>query len=248
MEKCCEYIKRYNLFWGWWQSGKCPCGRDITAETLKYEQNWPDCLGGGGGMRKKEKRTGRAGEKSVAGRADFVAEGSGLEGVWCPRWHKMPVWGMASKRRTGWRLPQALTRSAISEFKAVFSLLTVVCSSMYGGKPLVCLWDCHIVKIIGALARIEGVEMERSGWIGNVFRREDGQSSITHWMQVGRENEGSRMSSSLRHKGLHWRCHFARWAGWRGRSYWCAEKKHILHWFRICRDWGGVKASHGHVK
>lgn len=56
----------------------------------------------------------------------------------------------------------------------MFLLLIVVCSSMYGGKFLVCFWDCYIVKIIGVLVRIEGVEMERSGWIGNVFRREDG--------------------------------------------------------------------------
>lgn len=36
-------------------------------------------------MRKKEKRIGRAGEKSVVGRVDFVVEGFGLEGVWCLR-------------------------------------------------------------------------------------------------------------------------------------------------------------------
>lgn len=48
------------------------------------------------------------------------------------------------------------------------------------------------MKVTGALGRTEGVEMEKSRWVGDILRRQDRQSSTTHWVQVGRYREAGK--------------------------------------------------------
>ena len=91
------------------------------------------------------------------------------------------------------------------------------------------------MKVTGALGRMEGgAEMEKSRWVGDIFRRQDWQVDAS-----GGTGKGQGGALGFRRKGFSMEVPAHEGSGMESR------RKRPRRSFWICRGWGPVKPSRG---